>query len=340
MKTFDGYMRGVNLGHWISQYDDGREEHWNSYITEDDFGKIASWGLDHVRLPVDYMLFESDEKPGEYLESGLKYVDLALEACRKNGLNMILDLHHAPGFIFSNTTEKSNDLFSNERQQERFVNIWRMFARRYAGEGETLAFELLNELVQETSEPWNALWQRTASEIEAVSPKRKIIIGGNRWNSADQLNHLALPDDDNIVYTFHCYAPMLFTHQRASWVGWLREYQRSVTYPLNTHEHREYFAGHDNYLLDRYDVVDKAAMADFLRPAEEFARTSGHALYCGEFGVHETADMASTLRWHSDIIDLFNEYGIGRSVWSYKGFARVTDPDGEVNMPLIEILAR
>ena len=65
-------MYGVNLGHWISQYGNKSHEHFGSYITESDFKRIAEWGLDHVRLPVDYMIFESDDNPGVYIESGLQ----------------------------------------------------------------------------------------------------------------------------------------------------------------------------------------------------------------------------------------------------------------------------
>lgn len=110
---------------------------------------MQSWGLDHVRLPVDYMLFESDDAPGVYDEARLDYVDRTLRWCKQYGLNLILDLHHAPGFFFGNGDK--NDLFTNRRSQERFIAIWKMFAHRYQAEGGNLIFELLNELV------WNSL---------------------------------------------------------------------------------------------------------------------------------------------------------------------------------------
>ena len=54
-----GFTRGVNLGGWMSQcdYSEDRLEH---FITEADIAKIASWGLDHVRIPVDYNGFEDE----------------------------------------------------------------------------------------------------------------------------------------------------------------------------------------------------------------------------------------------------------------------------------------
>ena len=96
----EGYIAGANLGHWISQYGNKSHEHFKSYIQEKDIARMASWGMDHVRVPVDYFIFESDSNPGTYLESGLVYIDNCLGWCKKNGMNMVLDLHHAPGFFF------------------------------------------------------------------------------------------------------------------------------------------------------------------------------------------------------------------------------------------------
>ena len=67
-----------------------------------------------------------------------------------------------------------------------------MFAERYSSEGDNLIFELLNELVWENSDPWNVLWQETAAEIHKISPTRRIIVGGNFWNSVNELRNLAL----------------------------------------------------------------------------------------------------------------------------------------------------
>ena len=340
MKTLKGYMYGVNLGHWISQYGDKSHEHFGSFITESDFQRISEWGLDHVRLPVDYMIFESDDNPGEYNEDGLKYVDFSLEMCKKYGLNVVLDLHHTPGFFFGNRFDHDkNNLFESEEQQQRFINIWKMFSNRYKNEGDNIVFELLNELVLEDTAPWNMLWQKCVAEIRKISPERKIIIGSNMWNSIEHLKHLEIADDPNIIYNFHCYAPFLFTHQRASWEPNMVAYQTSVTYPLNVAEHARFFEQNDRYLLDNYTVIGKEQLREFFAPAVEFMQKSGHDLYCGEFGVIANADLESTKRWLYDMTSLFNEYGIGHAVWSYRGFSRITEQGNIPNMDLVRAIA-
>ena len=110
MKRLNGYMAGVNLGGWVSQYAGNLqrdpEHHFDRFITEEDIQRIADFGFDHVRVPFDYPLIEDDDKPFVYKESGFAYLDNCVAWCRKAGINLVLDLHRAPGFSF-NEPEKS-----------------------------------------------------------------------------------------------------------------------------------------------------------------------------------------------------------------------------------------
>ena len=118
-----GYMRGLNFGHWISQYADFSDEYFSTYIIESDFKQVADWGFDHIRLPIDYPVFY-DEKTGEFIEKGLKYADFAIKTAKKYGLNVVLDLHRTPGYSFNDTYDKEkNSLFFDENQQKLFISI-------------------------------------------------------------------------------------------------------------------------------------------------------------------------------------------------------------------------
>jgi len=329
MSILNGYMAGFNLGHWISQYGGKREEHWDSYITEHDFARMAEWGADHVRLPVDYPLFESDEHPGDYREAGLAYVDNAITWSKKHGLNLVLDLHRSPGFFFGDGAK--NNLFTSEESQARFIAIWEMFARRYAGEGDHLRFELLNELVWDNSDPWNELWQKTAAAIHRITPDRRIIVGGNRHNSVWELKNLHVSDNPNILYTFHMYEPFLFSHQRAGWIPNHARYTKPVTYPYALDDHREYYHDRVPAGMQAGGMVDKEYLRYIFAPAAEFIGKNQRPLYLGEYGAIAHADDDSAVRWYSDVADLCAEYGIGRAVWSYRGFARITNADNTLH---------
>jgi len=333
----EGYMAGANLGHWISQYGDKSHEHFKSYIQEKDIARMASWGMDHVRVPVDYFIFESDDNPGVYLESGLVYIDNCLDWCKKNGLNMVLDLHHAPGFFFGHGDK--NRLMEDANVQERYINIWRFFAKRYAGEGDSLVFELLNELVAKTSEQWNSLWSRAVAAIHAITPERKIIVGGNNYNSVYELKNLDISPNPNVLYTFHMYHPMIFTHQRATWMENHLRYTAQVDYPLDTEAHLDFYQG--TMPVNENGILDKDYLKRVLAPAFEFIDKNKRPLYCGEYGVISHAKTDAAVRWCNDLADLLLSYGIGRAVWSYRGFSNITDEHNEVpDMDYVKAVSR
>ena len=333
----EGYMAGANLGHWISQYGRKSHEHFRTYITEPDIARMASWGMDHVRVPVDYFIFEDDEKPGVYREDGLVYIDNCLEWCKRSRMNMILDLHHAPGFFFGNG--EKNCLMEDADMQRRYMNIWKFFAERYVCEGDNLVFELLNELVTKTSDPWNDLWKRTAQEIHAVNPARKIIVGGNMWNSVTELKNLVVSPNPNILYTFHMYHPMIFSHQHASWMDNTRAYATPVDYPVDTDLHKAFYGG--TVPENEKGILGKEYLERVIKPAVDFIELNKIPLYCGEYGVISNAPQESAVRWCNDVADILLSYGIGRAVWSYRGFSNITDAENNVtNMKYAEAVSR
>ena len=137
-----GIVRGVNLGGWLSQCDYS-EERLQHFIEAKDFAVIASWGLDHVRIPVDYNVLETED--GEALERGFERLDFAIAECEKNGLKVVLDLHKTAGYSFD-AGEKQTGFFENEALQERFCRLWERIARRYGALSDRVVFELLNEI--------------------------------------------------------------------------------------------------------------------------------------------------------------------------------------------------
>lgn len=71
--------------------------HWASWITEDDFAEIASYGLNHVRIPIGYWALNPlDGDP--YVQGQLPYLDSAIGWARTHGLKVLLDLHGGKSF--------------------------------------------------------------------------------------------------------------------------------------------------------------------------------------------------------------------------------------------------
>lgn len=322
MKEFKGYKHGVNLGGWLSQCRH-MTEHYENFIKEEDIEKIKSWGLDHVRIPIDYELVEDAD--GNEKADGYVYIDRAIEWCKKYGLNMILDLHKTYGYSFHEGYNESG-LFGNESYQERFYKLWERLAARYGKYESMLSFELLNEVTDKSyCDKWNEMTYICIERIRKIAPTIKILVGGYWNNSVESVADLLPPYDENIVYNFHCYEPLVFTHQKAGWVKELPK-DKSVSLDITFREIEEltdtYFANEDSKFTDNCDdpdaKFDSTFFNNFFKDAIEYADEHDTALYCGEYGVIDVTDNKDILKWYQMIHETFEKYNIGRAAWSYK----------------------
>lgn len=334
MDKLDDFQVGVNLGGWLSQYRVYDHQHFKTFITAPDIQRIAGWGMKHVRLPFDYPILEDDEKPFAYKESGFAYIDQCLDWCQDNGLGVVLDLHRAPGYSY--TDMGSNTLFENPVLQQRLVALWEAVINRYAKRKQPdIIFELLNEIVLPSSAPWNKLARRIYNAIRAIDAEAWLMVGGNEWNAASTLKELELFDDSRMVYTFHYYEPLPFTHQKAYWVEELQAFDKELLYPGPIPGLQAYLDQHPQYRtrLGRFAGVqmDRSFLLSDLQPALDFQQKTGRPLYCGEFGVINNAPRESRLNWYRDYVSLMRENKIGYACWSYKlmDFGLV-DQDGHV----------
>ena len=320
MKKWKGFEHGVNLGGWLSQCDHTKERH-DTFIVEEDIKRISEWGVDHVRVPVDYELVENED--GTYREDGFAYLDNALAWTSKYGLNMVLDLHKTFGFSFD-AGEEEFGFFENEDYQERFYRLWEEFARRYGNIGDRLAFELLNEVTDKAvCDTWNRISETCIERIRKIAPTVKILVGGYWNNSIESLKDLLPPHDENVVYNFHCYEPLIFTHQGAYWVPGMKEDFR-ISMGASYSELAEASKNNLEMVTVPTDGLDPEAslgteyFEKYLAEAIKIAEERDVALYCGEYGVINLADAQETLKWFGLINETFNRYGIGRAAWSYK----------------------
>lgn len=346
MRRFEGYQKGINLGGWLSQCVAYTEEHFNGFITKEDIERIASLGLDHVRLPIDYDVFMKETDGQDIVNAeGLSHIDDCISWCRKCGLHLILDLHKAKGYMFdSNEVSDSDRFFEDEMLQEAFYETWEMFAGKYGKNKDVMAFELLNEVVNPAYEDkWNEIANTVIKRIRAIAPDIYIIVGGVNYNNVLAVPGIKVSGDGKIVYNFHCYEPLCFTHQKAYWVEGMTE-DFDMSYPETMEVMRE---RSEAFSKDHMGAVyDKRldAGGDFFdilfRDAVDYAAENNVPLYCGEYGVIDRAPLPDTLRWMKDINKYFVKYGIGRALWNYKNkdFGLVDEHYAPIFKEMVEVL--
>lgn len=100
--VFAGVPDSVNDEYQLCEYlgYDAAEQrlraHWDTWVTEAHFEFWASTGLNHVRVPIGYWAL--DIQPGEpWVNGSWEYVVKAAEWSKKYDLQLIIDLHGAPG---------------------------------------------------------------------------------------------------------------------------------------------------------------------------------------------------------------------------------------------------
>ncbi len=127
-----------------------------SYFTEPDAEYIHSLGLNLVRIPINYHLFEDDMNPGEIKEGAFEYLDNVIELCAKHQIYTIIDLHAMPGFQnqhwhSDNPTHKA--LFWKHKDfQDRALHLWEVIAERYKDQPWVAGYDLINEPADPTNQ--------------------------------------------------------------------------------------------------------------------------------------------------------------------------------------------
>ena len=293
----------------------GDMEHFESYITEWDIENIKNMGFDHVRVGFDQIVLES--APYIYRENIFSLLCDFVSWCKKRSLGIVLNLHKAIGNYCD--IEEKITLFDSEELKSRFIALWLELEKTFHDEKDVM-FELLNEVRDIDPELWNSLAEDTVKAIRELNSERKIIIGSTCWNSPDTLDRLRIFDDENVIYTFHNYAPFEFTHQRGVLQACTLYYNRKMVYPDSIDKYRDYCKvvwNNDNAYAE-FERMDKSYLYEALKGAIKFV--SDHPdkiLWCGEFGTIRHADIKSRENWMRDMISILNEYDIPYSVWNY-----------------------
>jgi endoglucanase len=114
----------------------------------------------------------------------------------------------------------------------KLLAFWKTFATHYAKtDPRQVYFEVLNEPHISDSFRWAVIQSRAVAAIRAVAPTHTIIATGNHWGGVEGLLELEPVRDSNVIYSFHDYDPMTFTHQGATWSTAYLKTLRGVPYP-------------------------------------------------------------------------------------------------------------
>lgn len=330
------FKRGVNISHWLSQNSAGRP-FAAAWFDEEDVAWIAQQGFDHLRLPVDFRQCLNAE--GQIDPARLRPIEEAIFWAGSRGLGVVLDAHFLPGADF-NPVGGDNRAFTDEALQARAAECWRAVSRHFTDEGAWLRFEILNEPVAAENEQVNRFMRRVLAAIREANTERVVYVTSNRWSGFGTIEDVQLPDDPHVALTLHYYEPMVFTHQRAPWVGF-KDSLPAVHFPGTTPDVSEHTLPHYSLGLTPGEPLTTEAVAASFAKVEAWRKRAAPnvEIYLGEFGVFRAAEPASQQRWIRTVVEQCEKHGWGWAVWDYQGGFAVRAPDGSVT-PVLDALFR
>ncbi len=189
-------------------------------ITESDIALWESWGVNSIRLPMNYHALSS--APGVYTESGFSAMDDFIALCRAHHIYVILDLHAAPG---SQNCEQMSDspdgvarLWSEPDTYSPWaIDLWQTVAARYANEPAVAGYDILDEPYDtEASGDFAAgptvlrdFYVDVTAAIRSVDPNHVLFFEGTNWSSSDGTTDgfaaLEPAWDPQMAWSFHKY---------------------------------------------------------------------------------------------------------------------------------------
>jgi endoglucanase len=331
------FSRGVNLASWF-EASSPRSIQFNRYAIED-FRNIKSLGADIIRLPINLHAMTSG-KPDYTLDPlFLEFLDRAVDMAEETGIHIILDNHT---FDPIKPTPPDIELI--------LLKVWPQMAERYKGRSNLVLYEVLNEPHGIDVAKWGKIQGKVVEAIRKVDARHAIVVGAANYNNIDDLKRLPKYADANLVYTFHFYDPMLFTHQGADWTGPSLAQLAGVPYPPDSGlipPVPKSLKG--SWWAERLAAYGREGSPErvkkALAPAFAFARDRGVRIFCGELGVYKpNSAEADRVRWHRDLRTWLEEAGVAWAIWDAYGSFGIFKPLAggrfrhDQDLPLVEAL--
>lgn len=287
---------------------------YKSYFTEPDAEYVHSLGLNLIRIPINYRLFEDDMNPGVIKESAFENLDRVIELCAKNQIYTIIDLHALPGsqnqhWHSDNPTHKAM-FWIHKDFQDRALHLWEVIAERYKNQPWVAGYDLINEPAEPTGEKVFPYYKRLYDAIQKIDPNHILFLEGNTYATEFDMFTEVWP---NVVYTNHDYAVPGFIH--------------GGDYPGYT----------ENQYYDK-DTLEQ----DFLKKSE-FMYKHKVPIWVGEFGpVYTGVPEKDEMRYQilKDQLAYYDKYQVSWCIWLYKDMGLQAIMHQDANSPYMKLVSK
>ena len=316
--------KGFNLEHWR------RTAPTDGFYTQKTLQQYRRLGLTYTRLPVVLSKSLDDSRSSVTKTDFLRSLDNVLEPSFLSTLDEIIEMHvQAELGIILAPFGHPPELYTDPELTARFADFWKALATHLSSTNpEKVFLQVMNEPAAETPQAWDPVQLELIQAIRSGAPNHTIIASANlrvapkEWSQVRALPLGQVVADQDLVYDFHFYEPITFTHQGATWGADTWQFMKDVPYPATPAAVAPILAGIQNPKA-KAEVEDYGAenwnqekVARSLSTVTSWARNQGVRIICSEFGVYpQSAPRASRLRYLKDVREVLEFYGIGWGHW-------------------------
>ena len=269
-------------------------------LHEEDFAKLASWGVTLVRYQMsrNWPYHDTERNLADYdewMELKLSHLEeRVVPFAAKYGIKVVVDLHMPPG---GKSSDHEMNMFYDPVYADHFVNLWRCIARRFKGSPAICAYDLVNEPHQTYHAAEGndslSLQIRAAKAIREIDPDMPIVVEPIHAASPEGFKTLSPVPLKDVWYEVHVYVPFAISHPG---VGEGKPWEKTA-----------------------WPDAEKGWTKDYLRerlaPVRDFQLRHGARIFVGEFSAVAWAEGAG--EYLRDCLSLFREYGWD---WTYHAF--------------------
>jgi endoglucanase len=287
----DAMEKGMNVSNWL-------ERHWDSdwpnpaKYSKQDLERMQEAGITSIRLPIGFHGVVDVNPPYEVDTAHILFdlVDSVIQWTDELNMKLLIDNHH--GWDLSNENWRP--------QLPMFSHMWSVVAQRYQHlNPDRVMFELMNEpSLLFDKDSLVIMYNDAIDSIRQHTIEHSIVISPHWGGTAMVIPEFEPLADTNLIYTWHVYDPLDFSHQGLTW-------------------HNPYFPS-GNPFPNADTTFFEGWLYNGWQNVLDWKQTYNKPLFLGEFGLSNYCDSVSVCRWLEYTMTRVKQHHIPWFYWDWQ----------------------
>lgn len=172
----------------------------DNWITDEDFRRVKSMGMNHVRIPI---LHDLIDEPG-----GVERLKDAIGMAKKAGLYVVLDMHGCPGGQSNEHhtgKENRNRLWFDVENISEMERKWTRLATLFRNDPTVAVYDIMNEPMGAPNPAMlHLVYDRIIRAIRKVDPSKPVLVDDG-YKGFETTPHPNVPGWTNVMFSLHFY---------------------------------------------------------------------------------------------------------------------------------------